>query len=62
MNKQKQTYLSPETETLVVRFEDSILQVTSPLQTLSLMPLGGGDQGFGDSAASIEDKSGETWW
>ena len=31
MNKQKQTYLSPETETLVVRFEDSILQVNSPL-------------------------------
>ena len=25
MNKQKQTYLSPETETLVVRFEGSIL-------------------------------------
>ena len=30
MNKQKQTYLSPETETLVVRFEDSILQAASP--------------------------------
>ena len=25
MNKQKQTYLSPETETLVVRFEGGIL-------------------------------------
>ena len=25
MNKQKQTYLSPETETLVVRFEGCIL-------------------------------------
>ena len=25
MNKQKQTYLSPETETLVVRFEGQIL-------------------------------------
>ncbi len=31
MNKQKLTYLSPETETLVVRFEDSILQANSPL-------------------------------
>ena len=30
MNKQKQTYLSPETETLVIRFEDSILVVASP--------------------------------
>ena len=29
MNKEKLTYLSPETETLVVRFEDSILQVIS---------------------------------
>ena len=26
MNKQKQTYLSPETETLVVRFEGVICQ------------------------------------
>ena len=32
MNKEKLTYLSPETETLVVRFEDSILQVASPGQ------------------------------
>ena len=30
MNKQKQTYLSPETETLVVRFEESVLQGGSP--------------------------------
>ena len=30
MNKEKLTYLSPETETLVVRFEDSILQAASP--------------------------------
>ena len=29
MNKEKLTYLSPETETLVVRFEDSILQAIS---------------------------------
>jgi hypothetical protein len=29
MNKEKQTYLSPETETLVVRFEGSLL-VNSP--------------------------------
>ena len=30
MNKQKQTYLSPETETLVVRFEESVLTPASP--------------------------------
>ena len=30
MNKQKQTYLSPETETLVVRFEENVLQSGSP--------------------------------
>ena len=60
MNKEKLTYLSPETETLVVRFEGVVC--TSPLQTLSLMSLGEGDQGFGDSAASIEDKSSENWW
>ena len=30
MNKQKQTYLSPETETLVVRFEESVLNSNSP--------------------------------
>lgn len=30
MNKQKLTYLSPETETLVVRFEESVLQGGSP--------------------------------
>ena len=32
MNKQKLTYLSPETETLVVRFEESVLQGGSPGQ------------------------------
>ena len=31
MNKQKQTYLSPETETLVVRFEGNVMQQASPL-------------------------------
>ena len=30
MNKEKLTYLSPETETLVVRFEESVLQGGSP--------------------------------
>ena len=29
MNKQKQTYLSPETETLVVRFEGVICESTT---------------------------------
>lgn len=29
MIKEKQTYLSPETETLVLRFEDSMLITTS---------------------------------
>ena len=28
MNKQKQTYLSPETETLVVRFEGAIMHLS----------------------------------
>ena len=60
MNKQKQTYLSPETETLVVRFEGVVC--TSPLQTLGMLSIPGADQGFGDSAASIEDKSSENWW
>jgi len=32
MNKEKLTYLSPETETLVVRFEESVLQGGSPEQ------------------------------
>jgi len=40
MNKEKLTYLSPETETLVVRFEDSLL-VTSPVN-------GGIDNGQAD--------------
>ena len=61
MNKQKQTYLSPETETLVVRFEGVVC--SSPLQTLGLISGSlGADQGFGDSAATIEDKSDESWW
>ena len=30
MNKEKLTYLSPTTETLVVRFEESVLQAYSP--------------------------------
>ena len=36
MNKQKQTYLSPETETLVIRFEESVLQGGSPGQNQSV--------------------------
>lgn len=62
MNKMKSLYEAPTTDVLVVRFEDSILQVLSPVQVIGLTTLGGGDQGFGDSAASIEDKSSESWW
>ena len=47
MNKQKQTYLSPETETLVVRFEDSILQAASPYNALNGTGyLGGSDTDY----------------
>ena len=60
MNKQKQTYLSPETETLVVQAEGVICD--SIIKTLGMMSIPGADQGFGDSAASIEDKSSESWW
>ncbi len=61
MNKQKQTYLSPETETLVVRFEGVIC--TSVLRTLGMMSVIGGDSGFGDTAASVQDHSSEEdWW
>ena len=35
MNKNKQMYLSPETEVLVVRFEDSLLNSGSPNQVRS---------------------------
>ena len=35
MNKQKLTYLSPETETLVVRFEGTILDASPTLVILS---------------------------
>ena len=61
MNKQKLTYLSPETETLVVRFEGVVC--TSPLKTLGMMSIGGGaDDGFGDSAAEVQDLSDAKWW
>jgi hypothetical protein len=36
MNKQKQTYVSPETEVFVVQIEDCILTVPSPLTTNAL--------------------------
>ena len=39
MNKQKQTYLSPETETLVVRFEGCVCQ--SPGVTITNTTRGG---------------------
>ena len=44
MNKQKQTYLSPETETLVVRFEGNVLQVASP--NYGVTGGAGADQGY----------------
>ena len=49
MNKQKLTYLSPETETFVVQAEGSIMVVSDPLTQLSLM----GD--FGASQAAGRD-------
>ena len=41
MNKQKQTYLSPETETLVVRFEGALL-INSPASKDNTEPFGSG--------------------
>ena len=53
MKKQKQTYLSPETETLVVRFEVNIMS----------NPGGVSGGGFGDTPkADVDDQSGENWW
>lgn len=49
MTKEKLTYVSPETETLVVRFEGAILQ-TSKL----------GTSGFSEKG-NITDRSGEDW-
>ena len=43
MNKQKQTYLSPETETLVVRFE-GVICTSDPL-VLGAIQLNGTRQG-----------------
>ena len=54
MNKQKQTYLSPETETLVVRFEDSILQAASPA-VINAMGL----YDFNSSNGNLQDDSTE---
>ena len=34
MNKEKLTYLSPETETLVVRFEESLLTLSTQNNTI----------------------------
>ena len=52
MNKQKQTYLSPETETLVVRFEGVICQ-SNPL-SLVMTSDWGSDNAAGGNL--IEDK------
>ena len=48
MNKQKLTYVSPETETLVVRFEESVLQ--------------GGSPGSGENVKEQETWSGSNGW
>ena len=61
MNKNKSLYEAPTTEVFVVQTEGTIMDA-SPLQTLGLMTIGGGDQGFGDSAADIVDKSDQSWW
>ena len=53
MNKQKQTYLSPETETLVVRFEGVICTASKD---------GGASGGFGDQNSDVDDHSGDSWW
>ena len=61
MNKEKLTYLSPETETLVIRFEGVVC--TSPLQTLGLLSGGGDGNSFGDTKAEVQDlSSGQDWW
>ena len=52
MNKQKQTYLSPETETLVVRFEGVICG------SKDIDNQGGGF----DNPANVDDQSGSSWW
>ena len=44
MNKEKQTYLSPETETLVVRFEGMVC--TSP--NYGVQGAAGASQGFNE--------------
>ena len=48
MNKQKQTYLSPETETLVVQAEGNVLQGPSNPQVLSLLGTFGEENKAGD--------------
>ena len=60
MIKKKLAYEAPETHSFVLRFEGMVC--ASSLQSLTLMSIGGADQGFGDSAASIDDKSSESWW
>lgn len=61
MNKTKSLYEAPTTDVLVVRFEGVVC--SSPLQTLGLIAGGlSSDQGFGDSAADVQDLSNEEWW
>lgn len=60
MNKQKLSYTAPVAETFVVQAEGVICD--SIIKTLGMLSIPGADQGFGDSAASIEDKSSENWW
>ena len=51
MNKQKQNYVAPEAQTLVVGFEGMICQ-----------SIPGAQASFGMSNATINDQSDESWW
>ena len=54
MNKKKSLYEAPTTETLVVRFEDSILQITSPAVANAM-----GLYDFNSTNGNIQDDSSE---
>lgn len=49
MTKNKETYVSPTTESLVVRFEGNILTTSRT-----------GESGFGEKG-NVTDRSGENW-
>lgn len=60
MNKQKLSYTAPVAETFVVQAEGVICE--SIIKTLAITSPLGADKGFGDSAADVQDLSGENWW